>query len=109
MTRIRFITLEELMEMKENEDDFILVEVLSEQQYNEGHIPEAINIPVTEIEEEAEKHFDKDDKIVVYCSSYTCHASLRATRKLLEMGFEKTVDFIGGKREWRHADFDIEK
>jgi rhodanese-related sulfurtransferase len=107
MSRIKFITLEALLEMKENKDDFKLVEALSEGAYYQGHIPGAINIPPANVETEAEKYLEKDDKIVVYCANYTCESSTKTTKKLLEMGYNKTVDFKAGKLGWRKAGFNL--
>ena len=103
MVKIKFITLEDLLEMKINEEDFKLVEVLSEDSYKRGHIPEAINIPLGELETEADKHLEKTDKIVVYCSSYSCQASTNAAKTLLEMGYENVLDFKAGKQGWSDA------
>ena len=103
MVKIKFITLEDLLEMKTNNEDFKLVEVLSEDSYKRGHIPGAINIPSGNFESEAEKHLEKTDKIVVYCSSYSCQASTNAAKTLLEMGYENVLDFKAGKKGWSDA------
>jgi len=108
MQKLRFITIEELLEMMENGEEFKLVDVLTEESYKGGHIPNAINIPLNSLDALAPKHLDKADTIVVYCSDYTCHASTDATRKLLEMGYGKAVDFKAGKKGWRHAGFELE-
>ena len=100
MVKIKFITLEDLLEMQTNDEDFKLVEVLSEDSFKRGHIPGAINIPGGNLESEAEKHLDKTDKIVVYCSSYSCQASTNAAKTLLEMGYENVLDFKAGKKGW---------
>lgn len=106
--RVKFISIEDLLEMIENEDKFKLVEVLPEKYYNEGHISSAINIPLENIGQ-ATKHLDKRDKIVVYCSNYHCHASTQATKQLLEMGYKNAVDFKAGKKGWTDAGFGLEK
>ena len=109
MRRLRFITIEELLEMLENKERFKLVEVLAKEEYDKGHIPGAINIPLDDLEALAKQKLKKTDPIVVYCASYICHASTKATRKLLELGYENTVDFKGGKRWWQHAGLKLEK
>lgn len=101
--RTEFITLETLLEKKENNDDFTLVEVLGEEQYEERHIPGAINIPVNEIEERAEDELDTSGDIVIYCLSYVCQASLKAGEKLASLGFRNVTDFKGGKARWKQA------
>lgn len=109
MPRFEFITIERLLEMKANREKFKLVEVLSEEEYKEGHIPGAKNIPLEKLETLASKHLSKTDTIIVYCASYSCHASTKATQKLLDMGYTKTQDFKAGKRGWTHAGLELEK
>jgi rhodanese-related sulfurtransferase len=107
--KLKLITLEDLLEMRVNSEDFKLVEVLSEEEYEEGHIPGAINVPLDKLEALARQKLKRTDTIVVYCASYTCQASTKAARKLLEMGYNKTLDFKGGKRWWRHAGLELQK
>jgi len=109
MEKIKFITVEELLEMDANGEKFKIVEALSEESYNEAHIPGAVNIPGDKVEELAPKLLEKDDTIVVYCSSYQCEASTSVAKKLLEMGYSKTVDFKAGKKGWVHAGFALEE
>lgn len=115
MARIKLITLERLLEMRENGDSFLLVEVLGEDSYGNGHVPGAINIPAPKSmtpEEMARvaqnQNIDKADTLVVYCASYTCTASTRAARLLLEAGFENVLDFKAGKAGWQAAGFELE-
>ncbi len=63
-------------------DEFALVNVLSRDTYEQGHIPGSINIPVDEIEEEAAERFTDTQDIVVYCLSEDCHTSEKAADKL---------------------------
>jgi len=109
MKKLTFITIERLLEMNANEEKFTLVDVLSEESYKEGHIPGAINIPLGNLESLAERYLDRKDTIVVYCGSYSCQASTKAARKLLEMDYENTLDFKAGKRGWQHAGLGLEK
>ena len=109
MKRIKFIPIEQLLEMMENKDDFKLIEVLSEDSYKGGHIHGAINIPVDKLEKESGKKLKKTDTIVVYCASYTCHASTNAAKILLKMGYNKVFDFKGSKKTWVGAGFELER
>jgi rhodanese-related sulfurtransferase len=109
MKKIVFITIEKLLEMLVNKEKLKIVEVLSEEQFKEGHLPGAINIPLNKINSLATKHLKKNETIIVYCSSYSCHASTMATRLLLDLGYEKTVDFKAGKRGWKHSGLELEK
>ena len=105
MKRINFISKVQLLEKMENKDDFVLVEVLDEDQYEKKHLPGAVNIPVNKIKERAKKEIlDKEKEIVVYCADFNCHASTSAAEKLEEMEYKNVMDFAGGKKEWEKAE-----
>ena len=102
--KVKFISKEGLFEMMENKERFKLVEVLPEDSYQEGHLPFAINIPVTEIEEKSKDLLpDKNETIVVYCADFLCLASTDAARKLQRLGYTNVLDFKGGKGDWQAA------
>ncbi len=108
MNRLRMITLEELLEMRENRDPFILVDVLSEETYRQGHIPGAVNIPLDRLKEKAPEILKKNETIVVYCASYACHASTRGARELMVMGYGGVLDFKGGRKGWLAAGLELQ-
>ena len=109
MNKVKFITIEKLLEMMTNKEKFKLVEVLDEENYKEGHIPGAINLPLNNLEKLAVKNLKKTDVIVAYCASYHCHASTLAAEMLLKMGYKKTVDFKGSKKLWVDSGLELEK
>ncbi|MFO7852139.1 MAG: rhodanese-like domain-containing protein [Bacteroidota bacterium] len=104
---MKTITKEELKKRLEN-DDIILIDVLSEEEYKDSHIKGAVNIPLKMIGTKAEEKYDKDDEIVVYCSDADCNASPTAAKKLEDLGFKNVYDFEGGKKEWREAGYPME-
>jgi len=108
--KLSFVSKEQLLEMMENKVNFKLVEVLSADSFKEGHLPSAINIPVGDIGEKAGVLLpDKDEKIIVYCSSFTCTASTGAARELQLMGYKNIFDYKGGKKDWQAADLPLVK
>jgi rhodanese-related sulfurtransferase len=44
-----------------------LVEVLPREEYEEEHLPGAINIPLRKIDQEAPKQLDRGRPVIVYC------------------------------------------
>ena len=67
---IETISREDLKAKLDRGDDFILVETLSEEQYQHAHLPRSVNLPLYRLRELASKILpDKDANIVVYCGS----------------------------------------
>lgn len=101
------ITKEELKEKLDN-DEVILVDVLSEESYERSHIKGAVNIPYKIIGTKAKEKFGKDDRIVVSCSGPGCQASHTAAEKLEDLGFNNIYHYKGGKKEWEEAGYPME-
>jgi len=99
---VQTIDREDLSERLENES-VTLVDVLSEEQYADEHIPGSINIPLDQLEDRAEDELDRDEDIVVYCASTSCQASPKAWKLLDRMGYETVWDYEEGLKGWREA------
>ena len=94
----RQITMQEAVEMMEKEDDYIILDVRTEQEYIAGHIPGAIVIPNETIgTEDIPQLPDKDQLIMVYCRSG--NRSKQASDKLVKLGYTNIVEF-GGIIDW---------
>lgn len=79
-------------------EDVIILDVRTEEEYDEGHIPDAILLPNYEIQDKAETVIaDKKATILVYCR--TGRRSENASKELINMGYEKVYD-IGGIVDW---------
>ncbi len=97
------ITAEEAKKIIDSEN-VIILDVRTQEEYNEGHIKNAILLPDTEITSKAyEVLKDKDAKILVYCRSG--RRSAQASKKLINMGYTNVYDF-GGIIDWK---YEIEK
>jgi rhodanese-related sulfurtransferase len=68
MERLKTITREELKAKMDRGDDFILLEVLSEQSYQRAHLPGAIRFQ--NMDRTSELLPDKDAEVVAYCSNF---------------------------------------
>lgn len=71
----------------------VLVDVRTSQEYNQGHIPGSINIPLQEITEIFQKIPDKNTPLFVYCHSGM--RSAKAANILARAGYQ-AVKNIGG-------------
>ena len=92
------ITAEEAKQIMDTEEGYIILDVRTQEEYDEGHIPGAILIPNTEIEARAEEELtDKDQLILVYCRSG--RRSKLAAEILVELGYTNIREF-GGIIDW---------
>lgn len=97
-TSYRQITADEAAQMMQEETDFVLLDVRTQEEYVSGHIPGAICIPNETIgSEEIPELPDKDQLILVYCRSG--NRSKQASQKLAEQGYTNVVEF-GGINGW---------
>ena len=92
------ITSAEAMEMMETETGYIILDVRTQEEYDAGHIPNAICVP-NEIIGSADipELPDKGQLILVYCRSG--RRSKEASQKLADMGYTNIVEF-GGIIDW---------
>lgn len=87
----------EAKEIMDNEESIVL-DVRTKDEYDQGHIEGAVLLPVDEISAKAEEVLkDKKEKILVYCRSG--NRSATAAKTLIEMGYENVLDF-GGIIDW---------
>ena len=94
----RQISTEEAVTMMAEETDYILLDVRTQAEYEEAHIPGAICIPNETIgTEEIPELPDKDQLILVYCRSG--NRSKQASEKLAQLGYTNVVEF-GGINSW---------
>ena len=92
------ITAEKAKQIMDMEEGYIILDVRTQEEYDEGHIPGAILIPNTEIEDRAEDELtDKNQLILVYCRSG--RRSKLAAEVLLELGYTNIKEF-GGILDW---------
>jgi len=104
------IERDELREKMERGDDFTLVEVLGEDDYEDYHLPDAINVPEGDDFEDriVEAVPDMAETVVVYCKDEDCGASPSAARKMADLGYQRVFDYGPGKEDWKAADLPIE-
>jgi nucleoside-diphosphate-sugar epimerase/rhodanese-related sulfurtransferase len=106
------ITATQLKRMIDGDEQFELINVLSEKDFQKEHIPGSSNVPVdrkdlaTAVEDRVSG--DKDHKIVVYCASPQCDASSKAAQALERAGFTNVQRYEGGMQEWKNAGHPIE-
>lgn len=100
------LTAETLKQMQDQNEDFLLINTLDEQQFASTQIPGSVNIPLSDddfanrVEQEAGS---KEKRIVVYCASEHCQSSSQAAQELESAGFSNVIDFEAGAEGWQQA------
>ena len=92
------ITPQQAKEIMDTEQDYIIIDARTEEEFAEGHIENAILIPEYEIKDRAEKELpDKDALILVYCR--IGRRSKIASEELVKFGYTNVKEF-GGIIDW---------
>ncbi len=95
----RRVSAEEAAGLMETEENYIILDVRRPDEFDTGHIPNAINVPNEEIGDgEIDELPDKSQLILVYCRSG--RRSLEASEKLVRLGYTNIVEF-GGILDWQ--------
>ncbi len=98
---VKEISYEQFVKLRESKDEFIIVNVLSQESYNQGHIAGTVSFPVDMINEaKAKEIIENNSRIIVYCARFACHASTRAAKALTALGY-KVLDYKGGLQQWK--------
>jgi rhodanese-related sulfurtransferase len=79
-------------------EDFVIIDVRTPEEFEAGHIPNAINIEMGKVENLAHPPA-KDKHIIVYCRSG--NRSNDAALHLQELGYTSILNF-GGIRDYSH-------
>ena len=102
------ITRDELKRNIDNGSKMTLVEALPEKYWRKAHLPGALQIDYTEVDEKAARLLpDKDATIVVYCANTECQNSTMAAYSLDSLGYKNVFEYVEGKQDWADAGFPL--
>lgn len=91
---------------KMRKEGALLLDVRSPQEFEEGHLENAISLPEYEIKEKADNILpDKSKSIIVYCS--TGHRSQKAQKLLKKMGYQKVYNLCSGIENYAGLNHEI--
>jgi rhodanese-related sulfurtransferase len=77
----------------------LVIDLRSKELYDAGHIGDARNVPVRELESQADSLKKwRDKSVITYCDSGVDGAS--AARTLMKLGFTKVFNLQGGLGAW---------
>ena len=97
-TGYKQISQDEAMKIMDEESGYLIVDVRRPDEFAEGHIEGAINVPNEGIAEEMPEELpDKDQLLLIYCR--TGRRSKEASEKLAKIGYKNVYEF-GGINTW---------
>ncbi|MFQ5430715.1 MAG: rhodanese-like domain-containing protein [Phycisphaerae bacterium] len=100
--RIREVQIDEVKPRLDAGEDFFLVDVREDREYEAGHLPGALHIGKGVIERDIERLIpDLDAQIILYCGGG--FRSALAADSLQKMGYTNVFSMDGGVRGWREA------
>jgi rhodanese-related sulfurtransferase len=91
-----------------NNDDAIVLDVREATDFNNGHIKNAKNIPLTSLKSQLDSLAkDKNKPVLAYCRSG--NISVKACRILKSSGFSNVHNLAGGILNWQEANLPLTK
>lgn len=98
------LTKDGLVKMyKQEERDFVLINVLDNDAFNQSHIRNSINVPADQpqfVQMVNAVAGEKNREIILYDANPDSDASARAGRKLEDAGFSRIYIYHGGTADW---------
>jgi len=98
------VTVEQAMALIRETPSLVILDVRTPEEYWEGYLERAINIPVDELVDRLDE-LSKDDQLLVYCR--TGNRSRRAVNALLENGFTRIYHMTDGIEGWKRAGYPV--
>lgn len=96
---------EELKTKLDKGDAIKLVMALNRWAYDAKHIPGSLHF---DHPDDLYASLQKDDEIIVYCSSFDCLSSVALYRALVERGYINVRRYAGGLLDWEEAGLTLE-
>ena len=96
---IKYVSMNEIVQIMKENENYIILDVRTVEEYNEGHIPNAICIPNETIgNNKIDELPNKEQLILIYCRSG--NRSKQAAEKLKKLGYTNLIEF-GGIIDWK--------
>ncbi len=93
------VSYEELQQKLTDKAPIVLLDVRTQEEFNNGHIPGALLLPYDEIDQKAAQLLpEKEKEIIIYCRSG--RRSAIAKDSLEALGYTNVKDF-GGMNRWQ--------
>src|ERR671911_434235 len=100
-------TLREIGPREAREADALLVDVRSDEEWKVSHIPGALHVPMSQVEERLPELVpDRSSPIITYCAVGA--RSHRILPTLDALGYESAISMAGGIVAWRELGFPVD-
>ena len=96
-----------MLDLQRGQNGFLLIDARSAQDFEECHIPGAVNLPYRKITAESTAQFSKELPMVTYCWSTACNSATKAAARLSALGFQ-VKEMLGGIEYWRREGGPVE-
>lgn len=103
-TRVRQIPAADAL--RDRTPDTVLLDVREPMEWNMAHIPGAVLVPLSDIEEKVEAAVPRDSKVIIYCASG--NRSAIAADTMQNLGYSDVASMAGGIRGWADAGGEVE-
>lgn len=108
LTRVDEISADEVKKKLDEEDDFVLLDVREQDEWQRSHVAGAAYMGKGVIERDIEDEVtDKEQELVLYCGGG--YRSALAADNLQKMGYRNVKSLKGGFRTWTEAGYPIVK
>jgi rhodanese-related sulfurtransferase len=101
------VNKEELWQRINRKDKLVVLDVRPREEYDAGHIPGAVSIPLEELHKR-KKELPRSKEIVVYCRGPLCALAPEATRYLKGNGY-RVKRLVEGAPDWEAAGLPLSK
>lgn len=103
-SNIPTIDTNELSAKLSKKETFLLLDVRTSEEYQSGHIKEAVNLPLEQIDNQIGKlELAKNQPIITMCDGVGCNRSDQAAAKLIGLGFSSVTSYHDGLTAWQLA------
>ena len=99
-----YLSVEQVNQLR-NHSDYKIIDVRTEREFQQVHIPEAHNIPLNELMHRADELRDSKQTLILHCR--TTNRSDLARQILQSLGIENTTVMTGGIQEWQQQQFEV--
>jgi hydroxyacylglutathione hydrolase len=100
------ISVDELKRVLDAGEDLLVVDVRRSGEFNAGHVPDAVNIPLAELAVSISK-LPRERPLAVICASG--YRSSIAKSVLEGSGLKFLMDVLGGTTAWKNAGYEVQQ